>query len=118
MANEENLIPNSERSPKEVRENGAKGGIISGEARRNKKIFKSLLLDLINEEVTVGDKKIPIALAILKKQIQSALKDSERAREWIVDRVDGKAEQEIEITNPTIADDDIMKKIKEELKSE
>lgn len=34
--NEKNLIPNSERSPKELREMGRKGGIKSGEARRKK----------------------------------------------------------------------------------
>lgn len=32
--NEKNLIPNSERSPEELREMGRKGGIASGEARR------------------------------------------------------------------------------------
>lgn len=34
--NEKNLIPNSERSPEELREMGRKGGIKSGEARRKK----------------------------------------------------------------------------------
>ena len=38
MANEKNLIPNSERSPSEVRENGKKGGQKSGEVRREKRI--------------------------------------------------------------------------------
>lgn len=32
-----NLIPNSERSPEELREMGRKGGIASGKARRRKK---------------------------------------------------------------------------------
>lgn len=32
-----NLIPNSERSPKELREMGKRGGIKSGEARRKKR---------------------------------------------------------------------------------
>lgn len=40
MANEGNLIPNSERSPNEVRENGRKGGVNSGVARRRKKSLK------------------------------------------------------------------------------
>lgn len=42
MANEQNLIPNNQRSPNEVRENGRKGGIASGEARRKKKLFTEL----------------------------------------------------------------------------
>lgn len=40
MANEKNLIPNSKRSPKEVRENGRKGGIASGKKRREIKSFR------------------------------------------------------------------------------
>ena len=33
MANEKNLKPNSERTPKERKENARKGGIASGKAR-------------------------------------------------------------------------------------
>lgn len=40
MANEQNLIQNSNRSPSELRENGRKGGIASGEARRLKSKLK------------------------------------------------------------------------------
>lgn len=36
MANEQNLIPNSERTPSERRENARKAGIASGKARREK----------------------------------------------------------------------------------
>lgn len=38
--NEQNLIPNSMRTPEEVRENCRKGGIKSGEARRKKRNTK------------------------------------------------------------------------------
>ena len=41
--NEENLIPMNERSESEVRELGRKGGIKSGEARREKKLFKEAI---------------------------------------------------------------------------
>lgn len=41
--NKSNLIPNNERSPEEVRENGRKGGIASGKARRRKKLIKEQL---------------------------------------------------------------------------
>lgn len=47
--NDENLIPNSQRSPTEVRENGAKGGIASGEARRRKRAFRELIEDMLDE---------------------------------------------------------------------
>ena len=40
MANEQNLIQNSNRSPSELRENGRKGGIASGKARRLKAMMQ------------------------------------------------------------------------------
>ena len=57
--NEGNLIPNELRSPKEVRENGRKGGIASGKARRRKKalmqcakrVLESDLSGSVREEV-------------------------------------------------------------------
>jgi hypothetical protein len=41
--NESNLIPMNERSEAEVRELGRKGGIKSGEARREKRLFKEAI---------------------------------------------------------------------------
>lgn len=43
MANEKNLKRNSERTPSELREMTRKGGIKSGEARRNKKTMREAL---------------------------------------------------------------------------
>lgn len=40
MANEQNLIPNSDRTPEELREQTRRGGIASGEARRAKKTLR------------------------------------------------------------------------------
>lgn len=45
MANEKNLVPNSQRSPSEVRENAAKGGRASGKARKAKAKLKKILQD-------------------------------------------------------------------------
>lgn len=55
MANEQNLIPNSQRSPQEVRENGRKGGIKSGQVRRQKKTLAQIgdmigSLGIVSEE--------------------------------------------------------------------
>ena len=47
MANEQNLIPNSQRTPEELREMTRKGGIKSGEARRQKKTFKQIMTSLL-----------------------------------------------------------------------
>jgi len=43
MGNEKNLIPNSMRTPKELREMAVKGGIRSGEVRRHNRTFKEAL---------------------------------------------------------------------------
>lgn len=40
MSNEKNLIPNSERTPEELREMAASGGKASGAARRRKRALK------------------------------------------------------------------------------
>ncbi|MEF2918839.1 MAG: PBSX family phage terminase large subunit [Acutalibacteraceae bacterium] len=48
MANEENLIPNSKRTPSELREITTKGGIASGKARRRKRSMKQAMEMLLN----------------------------------------------------------------------
>ena len=48
MANEENLIPNHERTPSELREITSKGGIESGKSRRRKKVLRLALKGLMD----------------------------------------------------------------------
>lgn len=43
MANEQNLVPNSARTPSERRRNARKAGIASGKARRRKKTLRELM---------------------------------------------------------------------------
>ena len=64
--NEKNLIPNNERSPSEVRENGRKGGIASGNARREKKTLQKILADYLDNDVKTNKniKKIAEAAGI------------------------------------------------------
>ena len=52
MANEKNLIPYSERSENEARENGRKGGIASGESRRKRKLLKDSMNALLEMPVS------------------------------------------------------------------
>lgn len=52
MANEKNLIPYSERSENEARENGRKGGIASGESRRRRKLLKDSMNALLELPVS------------------------------------------------------------------
>lgn len=48
MANEENLIPNHERTPSELREITSKGGIASGKSRRRKKALRTALKEVVS----------------------------------------------------------------------
>lgn len=52
MANEQNLIPNENRTPEERRENARKAGIASGQARRAKKRRGEVLKEILNTEIT------------------------------------------------------------------
>lgn len=59
MANEKNLIPNSERTPSELREITRKGGIKSGQARRQKKTLSELAKMIAeNPAPTTAKKKL------------------------------------------------------------
>lgn len=49
--NDKNLIPNSKRSPTEVRENSRKGGIASGKARREKRTIQQILNTVIDGKI-------------------------------------------------------------------
>ncbi len=49
--NADNLIPNSKRSPEELREMTRKGGIASGEARRRKSDLRKLFAQALDVEI-------------------------------------------------------------------
>lgn len=57
MANEKNLIPNSERTPSELREIARKGGIASGQARRQKKTLSELAKMIAENPAPTAAKK-------------------------------------------------------------
>ena len=57
MANEKNLIPNSERTPSELREITKKGGIKSGEVRRQKKTLSELAKMIAENPAPTAEKK-------------------------------------------------------------
>ena len=67
---QENLIPMNERSKVEVRELGQKGGIRSGEVRREKATMKATLEMLLNETYKNGKTYRELAtLGLLKGAI-------------------------------------------------
>lgn len=49
--NDLNLIPNTERSPEELREMGRKGGIALGKVRRRKRDLQKLVKMLIDKQI-------------------------------------------------------------------
>jgi hypothetical protein len=57
--NPSKLIPNSQRTPEELREQTRKGGIASGEARRKKKLMASIYAEVLADkyEVTLNGNK-------------------------------------------------------------
>ena len=82
----DNLIPNSERSPDEVRENGRKGGIASGVARRRKKDLREACLAILETEITTksGD-KMTGSEAMVAKLFQQAINGNIKAFEVLRD---------------------------------
>lgn len=88
MANEMNLKP--VRTKKEARERGKKGGIRSGEVRRERKTLKEELLLLLEQNKT----QEKISLALLKK----AESGDTKAFEVIRDTIGEKAQDNIKIT--------------------
>lgn len=55
MGNERNLIPNSERTPSELRQICQNGGVKSGESRRRKKAMREAMKELLSMPVIDTD---------------------------------------------------------------
>lgn len=83
MANEKNLrVPTSS----EARENGKKGGIASGEARRAKKSLREAMQILMDADLTGKDGKTMTGTeAMAAKAFQAALKGDWKAWELVRD---------------------------------
>lgn len=89
MANEQNLIPNSQRTPSELREMTRKAGIASGKARRARKTLKETLLLMLEEGNTQND----ITLALLQKALNGDTKAYEVIRDTVGEKPTDKIEQ-------------------------
>ena len=97
MANEQNLIPNSERTPSQLREQARKGGIASGKARRERKMMREdaqMFLEMplnagqledVEYLAEVKGKNITVQQAILLAMIKKAMKGDVRASEYVRD---------------------------------
>lgn len=114
MANEDNLKAfTSEQSRDEAAENGKKGGIASGKARREKKAMKETLQVLLSmslnskEHIDIEEiesiaelkgKNITVQEAIMLKQIQKAMKGDTKAAEYIRDTSGNKLKEHVAIS--------------------
>ena len=92
MANEKNLIPNSQRTPEELRAMTRKGGINSGKARRKKanlkKAFEAILeadvkSDKIKQQLEKMGFEATNEMALAMVMMQKAMKGDVRAFEQI-----------------------------------
>lgn len=96
MGGESNLrVPTSE----EARRNGAKGGIASGKARREKADLRKAIQILLEETRKMGDKEISGAEAIAVAQFKKALKGDPKAFELIRDTAGQKPVEKVEQVN-------------------
>jgi general stress protein YciG len=84
--NESNLKPFNEMSPEKVREIGRKGGIASGEARREKKLFREAI-----------EKKLGKSLdSIVDSMIEQAIKGNVQATAFLRDTIGEKPTEKVE----------------------
>lgn len=89
--NESNLIPNSERTPKERQEIARKGGIASGEARRRKKTLKEELITLLEQ----GDTQERVSLALLQQALEGNIQAFNTIRDTIGEKPVDKIEADV-----------------------
>lgn len=84
--NNENLIPTSERSESEAREMGRKGGIASGEARRQKRTMREIAREVLHTMVKRNDgTEIEKAVLIANKMAMDAAQGNTKAAKLLVD---------------------------------
>lgn len=67
--NVKNLIPNSERTPKELKEMTSKGGKKSGEVRKQKAELKKLFMQFANMRPTEKESKQLVAMGFDSKDL-------------------------------------------------
>ena len=92
--NDQNLIPNSERSPSELREQTRRGGIASGEARRRKRTMREIAEYLLTMKMCnkngdpitspITGKDMDIAEAVVTAVLKAATTGNMRAVETVL----------------------------------
>lgn len=85
MANEQNLIPNDQRTPSQRRENARKAGKASGRARKKKKELREALRTLLESKVQTDDGILTGTEAMALKAFRSAISGDWKAWELVRD---------------------------------
>jgi hypothetical protein len=103
VANEQNLVPNYERTPSERQEIARKGGIASGEARREKATMKKVLESMLDEVAKVKNNKDNLTYKQLATLglIKGAVDGNATNYKTIVEMI-GELKQENETKEPII----------------
>lgn len=115
MANEQNLKPfTSDQSHEEAVQNGAKGGIASGEARRRKRDIRLAMEALLEKQYKGKDgKQLSGAEAIALKQMEKALKGDAKAFELVRDTAGQKPIEKVEQVNIDVEYDASVEYVKD-----
>lgn len=120
MANTKNLKPfTSDQSREQAKINGQKGGIKSGEVRRNRKTMREMLNYLLEQEIKnkKGEKATTLE-AIMLAQIKEAMKGNTKAALFIRDTIGELPTQNVVATNTNINidDDNVVNEVLNKLK--
>ena len=117
MANPQNLIPNSKRTPSELRAMTSKAGKASGESRRQKKTMQEIAKYILTMSIQSGEvhdiekiqsladlsgKNVTVDEAIVIKQIEKALKGDINSATFVRDTAGQKPVEQIQNINPPI----------------
>lgn len=94
-----NLVPNSERTPEQRRENARKAGIASGEARRARKTLVEALKQVLYEPIQEGSEMTRLD-AISVKAIKRLFDDPRMTDIKILAEMLGEFKTQIELTEP------------------
>lgn len=118
MGKEENLIPfTSDQSREQAKINGAKGGVASGRARREKKTMKQMLDYLLEKKIATKDgKKATTLEAMMTAIIARAIKGDVKAAQFVRDTIGEVPTQTVTNTNINLNDADVINEVLNKLK--
>lgn len=101
--NEQNLIPNSKRTPEELREMTRKGGIASGKARREKKRAREVARAILDEAIhTTSGELVDVRYAMLRNIAKKAVEGDVRAMLALIKVADEMPSEKHEFTGDMV----------------